>query len=91
MMSWGGIAPAREWPTGAQGGHEGVGVTRAARLLQGFAQPVAVGRVIFLAKETGFAVVSALDAVQGYAIKVNTGAAGHKRTLAEIFEPDRMP
>ena len=59
----------------------------ASLLLQGFAQPVEVSLVVFLAKKAGFAVVSALNDVQGYAMKVNSGAAGHKRTLAEIFEP----
>jgi hypothetical protein len=39
-----------------------------------------------LAKEAGFAVVSALDDVQEHAIKVNTKVAEHKRTLAEISE-----
>jgi hypothetical protein len=54
-------------------------------LLQGFAQPVEVSLVVFLAKKAGFAVVSALNDLQGYAMKVNSGEAVHKRTLAEIF------
>ena len=65
-------------------GHEGIDVERAALLFQRFAQPVQVGLVVFLAKEAGFAVVSTLNDVQGYVIKVNVGAAWHTRTPAEI-------
>jgi hypothetical protein len=59
-------------------GHKSIGVERALLLLQGFAQPVEVSLVVFLTKEAEFTIVSALDNVQGYAIKVNTGAAGHQ-------------
>ena len=43
---------------------------------------------IFFAKEVGVAVMSALDNVQGDAIKVYTGATGHERSIAEIFKPE---
>ena len=58
-------------------GHKGVGVERALFFLQGLAQPVEVGLVVFFAKEAGFAVVPALHNVQGNAIKMDAGAAGH--------------
>jgi hypothetical protein len=62
-------------------------VQGASLLFQVFAQPVEVSVIVFLAKEAGFTVVSALNDVQRNAIEVYTGAMGHMRTLTEIFEP----
>ena len=64
-------------------GHEYIGMKSASLLVQRFVQPVQVSVIVFFAKEAGFAVVSALDDVQGYAIKVNTGTTGHEQTIAE--------
>jgi hypothetical protein len=62
-------------------------VQGASLLFQVFAQPVEISVIVFLAKEAGSTVVSALDDVQRHTIKMYTGATGHPQTLAEIFEP----
>jgi hypothetical protein len=56
---------------------------RASLFLQSFTQPVEISLVLFFAKETGFSIVSPLNDVQGYAIKVNTGTTGHMQTIVE--------
>ena len=72
-------------------GHEHIGVMGTSHLVQRFVQPVQVSVIVFFAKEAGFAVVSALDGVQGYAIEVNTGTTGHDQTIAENPSLARMP
>lgn len=67
-------------------GHEGVGVERAAFLLQGLAQPVEVDLVILFAKEARLAIMPALHDVQGNAIEMDAGAAGHERNLQRAMK-----
>lgn len=66
-------------------GHEGVGVQRAVFFLEGFAQPVKIGLVIFFTKEAGFAVMSPLHDVQGDTIEMNAGTAGHNAIIAKLM------
>jgi hypothetical protein len=65
-------------------GHQHVGVQRALGLAERFPQPMQVVAVILLAEETGLAIVAALHNVQRNAIEMDTGAAGHGRTLALV-------
>jgi hypothetical protein len=58
-------------------GHLDVGVQRAAGGFARFAQPLAVGEVIFLSEEAGVAVMSPLNDVQGETWEMNAGATGH--------------
>lgn len=58
--------------------HEHIGMKSALLLIQRFVQPVQVSVIVFIAKETRFAIVSPLHDVQGYAIKMNTGTTGHE-------------
>lgn len=58
-------------------GHQCLSMERAGILLQRFTQPVEIGLVVFFGKETGLAVVAALDDVKRNAIKMDAGAAGH--------------
>jgi hypothetical protein len=58
-------------------GHQGIGVYLAAGMPGGIAQPFQIGQVIGDGKEAGLAVVPALHDVQGHAIYVDAGSAGH--------------
>lgn len=60
--------------------HQGVGMERAVLFVQGFAQPVEIGQVILLAKETGLAVVASLHDVQRNTIKMDAWATGHRQS-----------
>ena len=66
-------------------GHEGVGVKRALFFLQGLAQPVKIGLVVFFAEEAGFAVMPALHDVQRHIIKMDVWAAGHGTLIAKLM------
>ena len=70
-------------------GHEHVGMQGTSLLVQGFAQPVKIGVVVFFRKEAWLAVVSALHNVQRHAIEVNPGASSHDPTIAE--KPNLAP
>ena len=61
-------------------GHQHIGMNAAARLARVLGQPVQVDAVIVLGKETGLAVVAALDQVQRDARKGKAGAARHRES-----------
>jgi hypothetical protein len=59
-------------------GHQYVGMQRTLGLGQRFTQPVQIAGVVVLAKETGLAVVPALDDVQRNTIKLDAAATGQE-------------
>jgi hypothetical protein len=63
--------------------HKHIGVKRAPLLFQRFGQPVQVSVIVFIAKEAGFSVMTPLNNMQGYSIKVNAGTTWHEQTIAE--------
>ena len=67
--------------------HQSVRVQRAPRVRQRFAQPVQVAPVIVFPKETSLAIVAALHNVQGNAIEVDSGTAGHGPSQVKIVFP----
>ena len=58
---------------------------RAVFFFEGFAQPVKIGLVVFFAEEAGFAVMPPLHDVQGDAIKMDAGAAGHGAIITKLI------
>jgi len=66
-----------------------LGVKGAAPFLQGFAQPVKIGLVVF-AKETGFAVVPTLHNAKGNTVKMDVRALGHEWTCIELEINSRL-
>ena len=58
-------------------GHQYIGVQRAICFLQRFAEPMEVALVVLLREKARLAIVAPLDDVEGNAIEVDAGAAGH--------------
>ena len=58
----------------------------AVLLAQRFVQPVQVGVVVLFGEEAGLAVVAALHDVQRDCVYEDAGAAGHGRTLGNLYK-----
>ena len=71
-------------------GHARVGVELTTGVPGSFAQPLQIGHVVGVGKKAGLAVVPALLDMQGHAIKVNAGAAGHGQ-ISTVFNSSPPP
>jgi hypothetical protein len=62
-------------------GHQRVGMKLAVVGCGGFVEPIEVDEVIRFGKETGLAIMPALNDMKRHGIKVSSGAARHVETI----------